>query len=153
MPAELKAFDDQVSEFVGTYLSFEYITACIYYTGAARAFNARLGLSMEPPPSTPDDQVDAYWELLMETFFPLFEAVEVGAIEQYQAVVRLAQQQRRHSVWVDKAQAGLNDLRPGDYAAVKAPLSGVVDVSQPARLTPVATAELLPQPAPTEEVE
>jgi TolA-binding protein len=146
MPAEAAAFDALVGAFMSKYLSFEYITACVYLQGSARAFYAKLGLSMEPPASTPEDMMDAYWEVLMETFFPQFEGVEVQAIQKYEAVLGLARQQRRHSEWVDKAQQGLNDLRPGDYAAVKTPLPGVVDIAQPPKLAPVSSGEYAPAP-------
>lgn len=151
MPKEAAEFDARVAAFMNKYLSFEYITACIYLQGAARAFYGKLGLSMEPPPGTPEDMMDAYWELLMEQVFPQFEAVEVQAIQKYEAVLALAKQQRRHGVWVDKAQAGLNDLRPGDYPAVKTPIAGAVNVEQPAVLVPVTVGEYAPPATAQEE--
>jgi TolA-binding protein len=144
LPGEVGEFDAAVEAFINKYLSFEYITAAVYLQGATRGFYATLGLSMEPPEGMPDDLVDAYWELLEESLFPQFYGVEEQALQKYKRVIELANTQKRHSGWVDEAQRGLNELRPGDYPAVKAPIVGQVQGYQPPTFTPMTVGDYTP---------
>lgn len=138
IPAEVAALDAAINAYIDTYLSFEYTTAAMWLGGEARRDFAKLGFSLEPPRGLPQHLLDAYWELLEENFYPLFEQVEEQATNQLLAVTELAAKRKRHSVWVDKARESLNLLDGKAYPAVKEPIPGAVEAREPTRLVPIA---------------
>lgn len=145
VPADVKKLDEMVGAFVPKYLSFEYTTACVYMQGAVRAWYADNGLRTEPPDYLDDEDLDAYWALLEEQLFPQLYAAEEAAEGLFVQVLDLAKNQKRHSVWVDRAQAALNDIKPEDYPAVKTPI--ILDAAGVERppLTPVSRPEPEPE--------
>lgn len=142
LAAEVADFDAQVLAYIERYLSFEYTTAGMYLQGAARKFYADLGLSLTPPAGLGEDDQASYWELLEERIFPEFRAIEVAAKDQFEKVIAVAKDKKKHSVWVDRARAGLNDIDASSYPAVKYPIAGKVEAADPATFAPVAPPEV-----------
>ncbi|MCB9662669.1 MAG: tetratricopeptide repeat protein [Alphaproteobacteria bacterium] len=144
LAAEVADFDAEVTAFIERYLSFEYTTAAMYLQGAVRKFYADLGMSLTPPAGLGEDDQAAYWELLEERIFPEFRAIEQAAKEQFEKVIAVAVEKKKHSAWVDRARAGLNDIDASSYPAVKHPLPGKVEAVDPATFAPAS-------PPPVEE--
>jgi len=116
---DIRAFQGDVMGFVNRFASFEYVTAAWFIYGETLRWYAETGLDIEPPDGLSDIQMDAYWELLEEKVFPKFEGHEQEAVDQFEAVLRLAKDKKRHSEWVTRSALSLNEIRPEEYPAEK----------------------------------
>jgi TolA-binding protein len=149
--ADIPAYDEAASAFIGKYVSVEYTLAAGYYAGAVRRRLASLGLSLKPPGNLSDEDTDAYWELLEERIFPVYYQLEDVAIQNFKAVLKQARDLRRHYAWVDLAQTALNEMRPSEYPAVKQPVSVVPAAVEPPRIAPILPGDRFGKtPAPEE---
>lgn len=134
--ADVLALTDEVVAFRDTYnLAFEGQSAAFFLLADAQMFEAKLGLSVQPPPELEGDDLDAFWELLEERFYPEFRQKEQDAVDAWKGILELAKATERNSVWVDRTRESLNAYDPKQFPAGKKGL--------PARLN------VEPQPTPS----
>jgi hypothetical protein len=153
-PAGIKEFKDLSDAFVSKYSDFEYATAAIFLQGMTLFYYADLGLAVEPPAGLTEDEEWAFLDILEGQFYPKFYEVEEAGFEHMNQLLELAKNQKKHSVWIDKAYTVLNKRRPSDFPAIKDELMGGVDSSVPHVVRPLtmdAPAEEEPTDVDTED--
>ncbi|MBW2252960.1 MAG: tetratricopeptide repeat protein [Deltaproteobacteria bacterium] len=123
-PAELSKLEEQGLGIVRRYSDFEYSTASLYLVAAAYLYYADLGFKLEPPSTMSPEEQDVYWEVLETEVFPQFYTVQDKAIARFEALIKLAREQKLYSEWVGKAHVGLNDLDPRGYPKEKPEIQG-----------------------------
>ncbi len=116
-PAEIRALDAKVSEFIGRYQSFEFNSAALYLGAMSTLYLADLGLSIEPPKGLSEEEEWAFRDLLDEKIYPQYKEVEALGIKKLADLITAAGAQRRWSVWIERAATELNRRVPETYPA------------------------------------
>jgi TolA-binding protein len=149
---EVPEFRASVSAFWRKYPSFEYTTAALYLEAEALAYWAELGLSVQPPEGLSDDEAAVIYEILEESLYPEYRAIEDDALTLFQRLVDLAGSQKRWSSWVSRAQAAQNRIRPAEFPAAKPEVRANGVVRPPPVITPIPPDSPWfkpPEPAPS----
>ena len=143
--ADVLALTDEVVAFRDTYnLAFEGQSAAFFLLGDAQMFEAKLGLSVQPPPELEGDDLDAFWELLEERFYPEFRQKEQDAVEGWKGILDFAAAAERNSIWVDRTREALNAYDPKQFRAGKKGLAARLNVEPPPAPSPLSTWPVAP---------
>ncbi|MFT4626999.1 MAG: TolA-binding protein [Myxococcota bacterium] len=136
-PAEIKALGSRADAFIAKYADFAYISAAYLLKAEALLYLADLGLSIKPPADWPDEQQFAYLDLLDEKVFPKYYGFEEQGIKRLVELVQFATRTKRHSRYIDDANAELNRRRPADYPALKREIVGKAVPVSPVPIRPL----------------
>lgn len=142
------AFRDDVISLVPKYADFEVSTAVLYERAMASLYYVDLGFQLKCPPGYTSDECDAYTLILEENVFPRFTEIQEAAKGDLQGIIKLAQDKKLWSEWVDKAQIELNTLDPFTFPAQKKEHVGEVDSSIPTKVVPILIEPKKDLPAP-----
>ncbi len=135
-PADLKEFEGELDGFVAKYKNFEYNSGALFLKARAALYLADLGLSIKCPKKLVEEQCWAFEEILDEKVFPQYYGIEDVGVKRLEELVGAARSQKKHSRFIDDAQAELNRRRPNDHAAVKQELEGGTDSTIPVEVKP-----------------
>jgi len=143
-PAELAVLEEQGLAIVRRYSDFEYSTASLYLVAAAYLYYADLGFKLEPPATMSEEEKDVYWEVLETEVFPQFYTVQDKAIARFEALIKLAREQKLYSEWVGKAYTALNELDPRAYPKEKPEIQGESAAEITPDIVPLRIEEEIP---------
>ena len=141
-PAEIREFKE-LAQRLYVYKDFEYTSAAIYSAGAAELYFADLGFSLRPPETMSMEEQDVFMEILQTQVYPQFYTVQDKAKEDLTKVIDSAREKGEHNVYVEKAQAALNQMDPRNYPALKVELRGGTDSSYYPEVLPLRMSDPL----------